>query len=291
MKRRHFLALLLTAIPVCGQISLVTNNTAGSSSPYSITSPTAGNVLLGCFINRGAGSSTTLSSVSQTNVTWAFVGRAQNATSPTVTAEIWWGKVNASPGTSITLTWASGGTNNAYQVAEFSGVYTTSPVDGSVATNTGSGTTASSGTYTSGNANDVLFHCVASASSTAPSSPTLSFNLLRGLGAGTGGGTRSVGDSYRIVSSATSYTTAFTTGNAIWASALIGFKQAASAIPNKVYSYLNGIKRAAFYTFFVASLGWDSRSVIARVREMLMQLKAQVEMVLSRIAEMEMVAA
>jgi hypothetical protein len=290
LTRRSFLALLLAA-PLMGQISLVNNNTAGSASPYSITSPTAGNVLLGCFINRGSGSATTLSSVTQTNVTWTFVQRSQFTTPPGVTAEIWWGKVNASPGTSITFSWASGSTTSGVQVTEFSGVDATSPVDGTAATNNGSSTTSSSGTYTSGNANDVLFFCAGSSGSTSPSAPTNSFNLLRGLGAGSGGTTRAVGDSYRIVSSATSYTTALTVGNNGWANVLVGFKGSANAIPNKIYSYLSGVSRAAFYTFAVASLGWDCRSVIARVREMLVQLKDAVEMALSRIAEMEMVNA
>jgi hypothetical protein len=59
----------------------------------------------------------------------------------------------------------------------------------------------------------------------------------------------------------------------------------------KAVLYLNAVRRASFYVFVAASLGWDCRSVIARVREMLVQLKHEVEMALSRIAEIEMVSA
>jgi hypothetical protein len=101
-----------------------------------------------------------------------------------------------------------------------------------------------------------------------------------------------VADSALVVSSTNTYTTGFTkSNNAAWGSVLIGFKAVNNAIPNKIYSYLRGVSRAAFYTFAVASLGWDCRSVIARVREMLVQLKDAVEIALSSIAEMEMVNA
>jgi hypothetical protein len=284
LTRRSFLGLLLAA-PLMGQISLVNNNTAGTASPYTVTAPTSGNFLAGCFMNRAA---TTITSISQTNVTWTFVARAQSSNT---TSEVWWGVASGTGGTSVTITWAAG-TNIAHQISEFSGVDTSSPVDGTATTNTNTTGTPASGNYTSSNANDLLFNCVSASTNTALGTPNSSFNLLRATTAGSGGGSRALGDAYRIVASTNTYSTTWSSGGGNnWSSVLIGFKSRAESIANKIYSYLRGVSRAAFYTFAVASLGWDCRSVIARVREMLVQLKDAVEMALSRIAEMEMVNA
>jgi hypothetical protein len=205
-----------------GQISLVTNNTTSTSSPYTVTAPSSGNVVVGCFMNRSV---TTVSSVSQTNVTWTFVARAQSGNT---TSEIWWGVASGTGGTSVTITWASG-TNFLSQVSEFSGVDTSSPVDGTATTNTNSTGTPASGNYTSSNANDLLFNCVSASTSTGLGTPNNSFNLLRASTAGSGGSTRALGDGYRIVSATGTYSTTWSSGGGNnWSSVLVGFKQAGS---------------------------------------------------------------
>ena len=225
MRSIKFLLLaLVLSLPAWGQ-SVVNNNASCSSTPCSVAAATSGNFLAGCFYNRN-GTATTISSLSQTNVTWTFVDRVQ---ATNVNLEIWWGKATGAGGTSVTITWGTG-TSILSQITEFSGVDTTSPVDGTAAKNNGSSTTASSGTYTSANANDLLFHCVGSATNTAASAPTNSFNLLQGFNFGNSGTARAIGDAYRTVTSATSYTTALTVGNAAWGSVLIGFK--ASGAPS-----------------------------------------------------------
>ena len=281
------LVLMLSLAAACGSAqSLVTNNTIGSTSPYTITAPASGNVLLGCFANRNS-TNTTITSVSQTNVTWTFVGRVNSQSSNSV--EIWYGVASASAGTSVTITWAAGTTTLIHQISEWSGVNTSSPVDAALISNTVTGVSSiSSGNYTTTNANDVMISCVQGTGGTNPSTPTNSFTQLQVGNAGSGGSSRNFGTAYRVVASTGTYSTGWTVQTTNQSMVLVGFKQAASAIPNKVYSYLRSVSRAAYWTFAAISLGWDSRSVIARVREMLAQLKAAVAEALCRLAEMEL---
>jgi hypothetical protein len=220
--KRLLLLLALCSGAAFGQIALVTNNTAGTASPYTVAGPASGNVVVGCFMNRSV---TTITSISQTNVTWTFVARAQSSNT---TSEVWWGVASGTGGTSVTITWAAG-TNIAHQISEFSGVATSSPVDGTAATNTNTTGTPASGNYTSSNANDLLFNCVSASTNTALGTPNNSFNLLRATTAGSGGGTRALGDAYQIVSATNTYSTTWSSGGGNnWSSVLVGFKQAGS---------------------------------------------------------------
>ena len=168
-------------------------NSAGTITVTLASTPTSGNLLF-ALIGMDSYPTRTVTSISQTNVTWN--GTADVAkTGPSATtysrAEIWSGVASASAGKTVTITLSgtpiNGGVAN---VLEYSGLLTsefldkTASVDGDSGHNPVTGTTA-----TTTQADELCLGCIAADFSSGPyhdcSSPTNSFTLLDGVGIAT----------------------------------------------------------------------------------------------------------
>lgn len=279
--------LWLASCPLWGQTVTNASQTQfvwpNSTAAQNITvSSTASGRLVIVAMGRNT-TGITISSISGCGATWA---RATNQSASNPSFDIWYG-VCTSATTTLTVTVSTGNTGVSVQIGQFSSTtgWQASPLGNNSITNTTS-QTVTSPSITPAEPNDLIVAVhrrTQRTLATSPSSPWTNFTSTSLL------------DEFswqqQGAAAPISATWTLNVGTSAHSTATLAFKPVANAIPNKVYSYLNGIRRAAFYAFVVASLGWDSRSVIARVREMLVQLKHEVEMALSRIAEMEMVAA
>lgn len=134
---------------------------------------------------------------------------------------------NVSAGAHTLTVTANGNMLNAVLIAsEFSGVATSSPVDGAGASANGYGTTPSSGTFTTTNGSDlwvaVFTGGTTTTSVTAGSGWTVPAN---GYATGTGSAYPECGFEYEIASSQTSGSGSFTiTSSPNWSAAAIAFK-------------------------------------------------------------------
>ena len=122
----------------------------GTSSPISVTmasTPTNGNLLIAVIALRGS-SSRTVSSITETNVTWTkiYAPSVYHSGSYYYDLEIWQGVVTASASTSVSVA-LSGSATAVVDIYEYSGVLTTSSTNlDTDANSSGSSTTASTGT-------------------------------------------------------------------------------------------------------------------------------------------------
>lgn len=225
-----------------------TEGTTSGSYVLSFT-PTQGRVLVGFFCNLV--DSTTITAMTQTGVTWTFIGRYTRTV--TCTIEVWYGVVGSSPSATIsTITWSSTGAGKQqHQVSEFSGVDTVSPLDGSAVTSgVFDASVVSTGSYTSTNANDLIIAGWAqnSVAETVSSGPTNSFTSMGFASAGNGGNVKMLGAAYQIVSATGTYSTAWTMSGSVNPVVLIvGLKATAVSIPNRVYVIPQAVNRAARY--------------------------------------------
>lgn len=145
-------------------ISLVNQATnsatiAGSTLAVTVTAPTNGNTMIVCVVNGGS-ATTSVSSISLTGVaSWssALVGTANGSGSFQNLSEIWFGLVGAGAGTSLTINFAATAKGRFANVSEWSGVLTSSPLDGTGSKNNQSTTTTpSTAAYSTGTANDLV---------------------------------------------------------------------------------------------------------------------------------------
>lgn len=201
--------------------------TTGSATATLGSGVTSGNLLVACI-----GFDTSVSAVSSVtggNVTWSQVAIAQ----PIKPAgnggvAIWQGINSSGGGTSIVVT-VNASDNVNFNVSEWSGIATSSPLDGSAvtATLTTGSTSPATGNYTSTNANDLIiancgFHDAATMS-TRPGSPWTSLTDGGTVGIGTG-------ESYQIVSSTGTYSATWTISTSTyWGAIICGFKAAGGA--------------------------------------------------------------
>ncbi len=197
-------ALIASAITlVQGPAQGKTGIASGTFTVTLGTAPTSGNTLILCYASSGSPSAT-ISSISQTGVTWA---RAI-AVIYDGDVEIWYAPLGASAGTTITITIAGGSSNcrSIADVCEWSGLSLT-PLD-QTASNPGSdGTPSSTGdTGTIGitlQANELLIGTICAGlgnpNMVAQSSPTNGFTLLDGSQQYLNGGYVSDGYLYKIV--------------------------------------------------------------------------------------------
>ena len=146
-------------------ITLVNNNHTASTlgpSPSSIsatvTAATSGNVLILALMVPKVGA---ISSLALTNVTWTLASSV--ASNGLYELYIYYGKVSGTGGTSLTftVTGASPGQPYSIQMSEWSGLDTTTVVDGSPVTNaqalqTGVSETTSTGSLSTGTAGDLV---------------------------------------------------------------------------------------------------------------------------------------
>ena len=162
-----------------------------TSSSFTVTlssTPTSGNVLIaviGTYYSSISGSPRTVSSISETGVTWtkqAGQTDSQGSFPGTYTdSEIWLGTVNSGVSTSITITLSGSASSGAVaDVCEYSGIAPSSYLDKTAGT-TGSGTSTSTGTTTAtSQASELWIGGVTVEASATQSSPTNGFTNLDG---------------------------------------------------------------------------------------------------------------
>lgn len=193
------------------------------------SSPTNCNVLLGGFTISS--STATISSISQTGVTWTFVG-SSNA-SAVMDYEFWVGTVSTGASTSITMNCSScAGFAKLGNISEFKGVKQSGFADGSFVPNNGSTAVTTSFTtttaaYSNTNANDVIYAMTACTRNASPASVSAGYTFLNGASAG--GIDVAMQPAYQIVSSTGAQNATFTynagvSGTKTWQTGIIGYK-------------------------------------------------------------------
>lgn len=187
------------------------------------STPTQSNVLT---LEARANSGLSISSITQTGVTWTSVTSSNGGRLST----IWYGLVGSGPSSSITVN-LSGTKNPSGQfcVQEWSGIDTTSAAaatDIASSTADGIGTTITAGPITTSNASDVIIV----SSSLATGSATTS-TMTNGFGYLNYAGNNALYCGYRIVNTAGSYSTSWTmTSSAVLSNVSIAAFKAASAV-------------------------------------------------------------
>jgi hypothetical protein len=186
--------------------------------PVTIT-PTAGNILIACINLQSTSTARTVSSISQTNVTWTLLKRTVNGLTD---CEVWKGVVGASPGASATVNTSGTFTDMSVNVSQFSGVTGTS--DFTAGGTTGSSVTPSTGAYTTITANDLVIVAVAFASNAFPSAHPAGFTALTRENIST----CTLEASYQLTQAAGLKAAAtWTITSSIWATAVIGLQGSA----------------------------------------------------------------
>ncbi len=202
--------------------SLVQSNYSTTGSVTLATAATAGDLLVAICSTRGTYTITAPT---------GFSSAINESSDP---AQGIFYKVAAGGESTISCTY-SGGVNLVIQIIEFSGIENVSPLDAvNTATSSGSTGTASSGSVTNKNYNDLLIAGITTDNSTAPSGWTNSFTQIISQSVG-GKATDRIGygSAYFTVSSASSYSTTATVSNGSnWRGQIAAFKIA----PTPVFS-------------------------------------------------------
>jgi len=164
-------------------ITRVQGNARGrtaSGTSFTITlasAPTSGNVLVLTIGTRSGSAYSTVSSVTQTGVTWSNV--ISKTYGVYFNSEIWFGVVGSGASTSIAVSLSSATTGAIGDVCEYSGVATTDYTD-RTASASGWGEASSTGTTATTIQADELWIGSVVASSYDQSNPTNGFTLLDG---------------------------------------------------------------------------------------------------------------
>ena len=169
-----------TATPVSARLVRVQGTVGGvfaSGSSFAVTQaaiPTNGNLnIMTVTTRKGSGTAETVSSISQTSVTWSKVTNLVNNVQD---VEIWAGVVGSGASASITVTLTADPGTAMGQVAEYSGLLTSSFTD-VTASNSGTSTTPGTGTTaTTAQANELWVGSITTL--VAHSTPTNGFVLL-----------------------------------------------------------------------------------------------------------------
>ena len=163
-------------------ITLVQGNAKGTSATSTITvtlvsTPISGNVLIAVIGTRLAATEVTVSSITQTGVTWT---EQISKYSGNINVELWLGVVGSGASTTITITLSATPSGSVADVCEWSGIATSGFLD-KTATNAGAGYTADTGTTdTTTKANELWVGGINDQSGDL-TTPTNGFTLLDGL--------------------------------------------------------------------------------------------------------------
>ena len=180
----------IPAVHAAGGITRVQGNargtySTGSSISVTMTSaPASGNVEVATISTCNSGSARTVSSISQTGVTWSKqVSSSGSDGSGYDDSEIWLGIVGSGASTSVTVNLSgSPSYGGAADICEYSGVATSGSLD-LTSTASGSSTSTSTGTTATTTApNELWIGSIVASGNTGrtQSSPTNSFTLLDG---------------------------------------------------------------------------------------------------------------
>jgi len=194
-----------------------------TSSPISVTmsaAPQQGDTLIAVIVTRSYTAYSTVSSITQTGVTWTHVTSGQG--SGYLDVEIWIGVVGSGASSSASVAVGSSVVAGVADICEYKGI-ASSPTD-ETASNSGSSTTTDTGTTpTTTQANELWIGGIVSASGSQLTSPTNGFTLLDGAGYN-----YLISAAYleKIVSSAGTADSGTTASSAQWAGCIAAFKAA-----------------------------------------------------------------
>ena len=144
-------------------------------------------------------------------------------------SEIWYGPNSSGSGTTVTVTYTNTSGTRQVDVSEWSDIATSSPLDGSGGTNSGSSTNPATSSYSTSNADDLVIGTVkrdTGGGHTWDAGPTNSFTDLDTTD------DKRFHAAYRIVSATGCYSTDWTFNkSSTWDTAIIAFKKAAGGGP------------------------------------------------------------
>lgn len=175
---------------------------ASTSLALTVSSPAQANFFI-AMTGSSVATNTTVSSITQTNVTWTVVKTCNVAR----TAEIWKGIPSGTPGATVTIAWANTPTTMFANVSQWSGVLSTGTVtDGTAGCSGTAGTTQTTASITLANAGSLIV-AVDRANVNFSSGPTGSFTDM------THTTVNQLFPAYRLPGSTGTYSTSWTTGS------------------------------------------------------------------------------
>lgn len=200
--------------------------TSGTSQTYSSINNTSGNLAFISFVLQGSGSTDPITAVTYGGISGSYVNFVNRFAGADRTSGVWVIPNIPTGSNSLVITLSSSKTFDQLSITFYSGCDTTSPIDVSYATNTGSSPITVNGTSSS--ANNWIFGICGDSSGGGYSSYTTS-----GTGAGTGTMRRSVqqnmiGDSNGAIG-AGAFSTTTTSGNGNMRIITVSFKEQAAA--------------------------------------------------------------
>lgn len=167
----------IAAGPVPALQQQATNSATTATLTITFASaPSNGDVII-CQAGSSTSNTINITSISSTNTTWTMDGQA-NMTS--VRLEIWHGIVSGgSGGTAVAISYI-GSTAALGNCSDWANVNTSSPLDGSVVTNTGTANSATTGAYSAGLSGDLVIGGVVNTGglSTNPGAPYTALNSV-----------------------------------------------------------------------------------------------------------------
>jgi cell division septation protein DedD len=173
----------LSITTASGCIQSAQNTASIGSGTFDVTlgsTPTSGNTLFLTYAGFGETTNPTISSVSETGVTWAEAVSKDGS----VDVEIWYGTVGANAGNTATIAVTGGSTSaigNIADICEWGNIATTNPVD-KTAVNAGQSDTGDTGTTAvTSQSNELFVGAIGTALGlTDQSSPTNGYCLSNG---------------------------------------------------------------------------------------------------------------
>ena len=222
-------SLSLTTAPE--NIQTAQNTASIGSGTFTVTlgsPPTSGNTLFLTYASSGQPTNPTISSVSQTGVTWTKAVSEDGL----VNVEIWYGKIGANAGNTATITIAGSSTSdigNVAHICEWTKVATINPLD-KTAVNTGQGNTGETGTTAVTSQSNELFvgaigtarqHTAAAL--TDQHSPTNSYTLSNGI-ITTSGQYTSLAELIKVSTTTETASSGTSFGSTYWAGCIATFK-------------------------------------------------------------------
>ena len=200
-----------------------TNSGTGSSGTLTMTAPSSPVIIC---VGVSSGSTSRVSSITQTGVTWT---RVDQSALTNVECEIWVGTITGTPGTTATINYATSVTWVA-QFMEISGIANSSPTDVN-ANRTATNPSLLSGSITTTVANDFLVSALVVSDTSSISAASNSFTIEDSIGTGIN---LQIVVSYRVVSATGTYNTTLSwdaaPGSWNMANAIAGFKKSSVVV-------------------------------------------------------------
>lgn len=199
-------------------------SSSSQTTSVSTTTPlTAGDALVLVATSFNSGGVTSISSVSQTNVTWNLL-KAQ--TSGSVDTEVWYAlNIPSNASTTVVINWVANPTEiAAANVSEYSGIATSSAVDGTPVSASGNSGSPASGNYTSSNGSDLLIAATGFDNNIPVNSDPAGYTPLTFAQSSSDPDAVGVEGDYQVVSSPNTYSATWSISNGHWGAILGALK-------------------------------------------------------------------